>query len=95
VSSDFGQITKKNISALNLTQLRDVLEDLFDQETRVPVLDTMMALLGQCKELIEEQTLEIASLRKPLFGRKSEQQPPLGQGDLFPELLSLAVTQAQ
>lgn len=91
MSSVSRTVARKEVDALDLIRFRDVLEELFAKGQRDPLLDLVLALLGKCKDLIEDQAVEIASLRKQLFGRKSEKCPPLEQGDLFPEVLAAVV----
>lgn len=89
-----SKVVRKEVETLDLVRFRDVLAELLAKGQRDPLLDLVLALLGQCKALIEDQALEIASLRKQLFGRKSEKTAPLGQDDLFPELLAAVVAHA-
>lgn len=59
-------------SRLDLVQLRDVLAELTSRQNPDPMLGITLDLLQQCKQRIEEQSYELALLRKHIFGRRGE-----------------------
>ena len=84
------KIARREIESIDLVRMRDLLAELLSAGEREPLLDTVLALLSKCKEVIEEQAFEIAELERQLFGRKSEKCSP-GQMSLFAQLLDAVV----
>jgi len=70
--TDPSQRKIKATQRLDFVQLRDVLAELAPRKEQDPALSIALDLLEQCKERIEEQSYEIALLRKQVFGRRSE-----------------------
>jgi transposase len=88
------KISRREVESLDLTRLRDLLEELMAGDRRQPLLDVVLGLLTKCKDVIEEQAFEIAALEKQLFGRKSEKCSD-AQLSLFTQILSAVAARAE
>ena len=87
------KVSRREIESIDVVRLRDVFEELLAAGQREPMLDTVVALLSKCKEVIDDQAFEIAQLERQLFGRKSEKCSP-DQLSLFAQLLGAVVNAA-
>ena len=57
--------------AMDLVQMRDLLEELAGRSDRNALLDVVFGVLQKAESIIEDQAVEIQQLRKQLFGRRS------------------------
>lgn len=87
------QKSEATTSRLDFVQLRDVLAELTSRQDPDPMLGIALDLLQQCKQRIEEQSYELALLRKHIFGRRSERIASDSRS-LFGDMLE-AVTQVE